>query len=161
MGVVIGETSVIGDGCILYKGVVLGGTNTQRAVRHPELGQKVVVGSNACILGHIRVGDGARIGSGSVVIRDVPEQATVVGVPGRVVPPKGDPRRRFHAALDHADLPDPVNEMLRSLRDQNERLRRRIARLEAALSINAEEHHAEDDVSGAFVTSDLPPQHGG
>lgn len=162
MGVVIGETATIGDGCILYKGAVLGGTSTARTVRHPQLGKEVVVGSNACILGAIEIGDGARIGSGSVVIRPVPEGATVVGVPGRMVPQRGDPSAHFEATLDHANLPDPVSEMLRTLRTDNDRLRDRIQKLEEALEIEPEA--TEDDAhlfDGRLATPDLPPQHGG
>lgn len=164
MGVVIGETARVGDGCILYKGVVLGGTQTDRVQRHPQLGERVVVGSNACILGNITVGDGARIGSGSVVIRPVPENATVVGVPGRVVAQSGDRRARFDANLDHASLPDPVSEMLRSLHADNERLRDRLARLERALDLAVPEEEDHHLVDGALATSDLPslpPQDGG
>ncbi len=166
MGVVIGETAVVGDGCILYKGVVLGGTRNEPVQRHPRLGEHVVVGSNAVVLGDVRVGDGARIGSGSVVVRDVPEGATVVGVPGRVVPPRSDRRARFEATLDHANLPDPVTEMLRSLRDENERLRARLERLERALQLPAAPRDEEDPhlLDGERATVDLPPappQHGG
>jgi serine O-acetyltransferase len=125
MGVVVGETAVIEAGCILYKGVVLGGTSLERRVRHPHLGKNVIVGSNACVLGAIRVGDNARIGSGSVVISDVPEGATVVGVPGRVVKAKTPVD-----ALDHAALPDPVADVLRSLAHQQEVLLERLAKLE-------------------------------
>ena len=102
----------MGDGCLLYKGVVLGGTSLERKVRHPQIGNNVVIGSNACILGAIHVGDHARIGSGSVVVREVPPEATVVGVPARVIVPK---HARFDAALDHANLPDPVTDMIRAL----------------------------------------------
>ena len=98
MGIVIGETATVGDGCLLYKGVVLGGTSLERKVRHPQIGDNVVIGSNACILGNIHVGNHARIGSGSVVVREVPAEATVVGVPARIVVPK---HARFDAALDH------------------------------------------------------------
>src|SRR3990167_6002656 len=84
MGVVIGETAVIGDGCLIYKGVVLGGTTMEKTKRHPNLGKKVIVGSNACILGNITIGDYGYVaqytGSGSVVVNDVPPHATVVGV---------------------------------------------------------------------------------
>src|SRR5581483_941215 len=111
MGVVIGETAVVEEGCILYKGVVLGGTSLERKVRHPHLGPNVIVGSNACVLGAIHIGEGARIGSGSVVISDVPPGATVVGVPGRVVRGAKTP----HDMLDHAALPDPVSDVLRAL----------------------------------------------
>lgn len=85
MGVVIGETSEIGDGCTIYQGVTLGGTSLARGKRHPTLGRDVVVGVGAAVLGPLRVGDGARIGGGSVVVKDVPANATVVGVPARVV----------------------------------------------------------------------------
>lgn len=125
MGVVIGETAVVGDDCLIYKGVVLGGTSLERQKRHPTLGKGVVVGSNACILGNIRIGDGARVGSGSVVIRDVPAGATAVGVPSRIVSTVGS-----HAPLDHADLPDPVASVLRSMLSDIEALTERIATLE-------------------------------
>jgi serine O-acetyltransferase len=127
MGIVIGETAYVGDGCLLYKGVVLGGTSLERTVRHPHLGRNVVVGSNASVLGGIHLGDGAKVGSGSVVIRDVPAGATVVGVPGRVV--IDEQGRRVSALADHAhaDLPDPVSEALG-------RLTRRIEALEAELA---------------------------
>jgi serine O-acetyltransferase len=163
MGVVIGETASVGDGCILYKGVVLGGTSLERnKVRHPQLGAHVVVGSNACVLGGIEVGDGARIGSGSVVIRAVPEGATVVGVPGRVVPARGGRHAAFDATLDHANLPDPVSEMLRSLKAENAALRARLERLEQKLDVRHEETDEDAHlVDGHLATSDLPPQHGG
>jgi serine O-acetyltransferase len=132
MGIVIGETATVGDGCLLYKGIVLGGTSLERTVRHPQIGANVVIGSNACILGAIHVGDHARIGSGSVVVVDVAPEATVVGVPARVIVPK---HARFDAALDHASLPDPVTDMIRALVEQNERLRERIAVLENKLGV--------------------------
>jgi serine O-acetyltransferase len=127
MGVVIGETAVVGDDCLIYKGVVLGGTSLERQKRHPTLGRGVVVGSNACILGNIAIGDGARVGSGSVVIRDVPAGSTAVGVPSRIVSTTG-----HHAPLDHADLPDPVASVLRSLLTDIEDLAGRVAALERA-----------------------------
>jgi serine O-acetyltransferase len=162
MGVVIGETATIGDGCILYKGVVLGGTSMERTVRHPQLGKHVVVGSNACILGAIPIGDGARIGSGSVVVRPVPAGGTVVGVPGRVVPRTQDRRARFDATLDHASLPDPVSEMVRALRDENDRLRTRLARLEQALGLDTPPDEPDDALLDAnAATTDLPLQAGG
>ncbi len=132
MGIVIGETATVGNGCLLYKGVVLGGTSLERKQRHPQIGENVVIGSNACILGAIHVGDHARIGSGSVVVHDVAPEATVVGVPARVRVPK---HARFDAALDHASLPDPVTDMLRALAEQNEKLRGRIAILEEKLGV--------------------------
>lgn len=161
MGVVIGETATVGDGCILFKGVVLGGTSNERGVRHPQLGRNVVVGSNACVLGNIPVGDGARIGSGSVVIREVPEAATVVGVPGRVMPASRDRKARFDAALDHANLPDPVAEMVRALRHENEQLRSRVEALETKLDIPHEDDDSPHLADGLLATKDLPPQAGG
>lgn len=146
MGVVIGETATVGDGCLIYKGVVLGGTSLEHRVRHPQLGKNVVIGSNACILGNIAIGDGARIGSGSVVVKPVPAGATVVGVPARLVPVASDRTGRFSAALDHANLPDPVTDMIRALAAQNERLRRRVEQLEAKLDVPSppeEAHHDE------------------
>ncbi len=125
MGVVIGETAIIGDECLLYKGVVLGGTSLERHKRHPTLGKGVVVGSNACILGNINIGDGARVGSGSVVIRDVPEGSTAVGVPSRIVSTTG-----AVSPLDHADLPDPVASVLRSMLADIGTLAARVAALE-------------------------------
>ena len=136
MGIVIGETATVGDGCILYKGVVLGGTSLDRRLRHPQVGNNVVLGSNACILGAIRIGDDARIGSGSVVVNDVPSAATVVGVPARIIVPKHE---RFDAALDHAHLPDPVIDMIRALAQQNEALRERVAALEKRIGVELDE----------------------
>jgi serine O-acetyltransferase len=134
MGVVIGETASVGDDCLLYKGVVLGGTSLERTVRHPQVGNSVVVGSNACILGAIHVGDHARVGSGSVVVRDVPSDATVVGVPGRVILPR---HAHLDAALDHANLPDPLVEMIRALAHENSRLRDRLAAVEKRLGVDS------------------------
>ncbi len=154
MGIVIGETATIGDGCLLYKGVVLGGTSLERKVRHPQIGRNVVIGSNACILGAIHVGDHSRIGSGSVVVREVPPEATVVGVPARVIVPK---HARFDAALDHAALPDPVTDMIRALAAQNEMLRERVTALEKKLGLE----HDEPPFHLPFDGEDLPRADGG
>jgi serine O-acetyltransferase len=154
MGIVIGETATVGDGCLLYKGVVLGGTTLERKKRHPQLGNNVVVGSNACILGAIEIGDGARIGSGSVVVRPVPPEATVVGVPARIIVPK---EHRFDAALDHANLPDPTAEMIRALASQNEQLRERLVRLEERLGVEHDDEHFHLPYDG----DELPPADGG
>ncbi len=100
MGVVIGETAEIGDDCTLYHGVTLGGTTWQKEKRHPTLGNNVVVGAGAKILGPIHVGDNTRIGSNSVVVKDVPADATVVGIPGHIVlPPKSDAKSRQREAI--------------------------------------------------------------
>jgi serine O-acetyltransferase len=156
MGVVIGETAKVGDDCLLYKGVVLGGTTLSHGKRHPQLGDHVVVGSNACILGNIEIGDGAHIGSGSVVIKPVPPSATVVGVPGRIIVPS---HARFDAALDHANLPDPVTDMIRALAQQNHRLRDRVTQLEEKVGLAPRDGDSDENLP--FDGDDLPPLHGG
>ena len=117
-GIVIGETAEIGDDCLLYQGVTLGGTGKDVGKRHPTLGDNVMVGSGAKVLGPFKVGNNVRIAANSVVLREVPENATVVGVPGRIVRLSGE-------KLDHIHTPDPV--ML-----EIEALKERLARLEAA-----------------------------
>lgn len=127
MGVVIGETAKIGNDCTLYHGVTLGGTTWQREKRHPTLGNNVVVGAGAKILGPINIGDNARIGSNSVVVRDVPENATVVGIPGRVIPTKPDARHEqrqaiaqrigFEAYGQTQQMPDPIAHAIGCLLD--------------------------------------------
>lgn len=124
MGVVIGETAEIGDDVLMYQGVVLGGTSLEKKKRHPTIGNHVVIGAGATVLGPITVGDGARIGAGSVVIKPVPPGATVVGVPAHVAGPK----QASEADLEHARLPDPV---LRSVSEALERLSRLEERLYA------------------------------
>jgi serine O-acetyltransferase len=156
MGIVIGETAKVGNDCILYKGVVLGGTTLSHGKRHPQLADRVVVGSNACVLGWIEIGEGARIGSGSVVIKPVPANATVVGVPARVIVPA---RARFDAALDHANLPDPVTDMIRALAHQNHRLRARVAELERRVGLSTDDDASDENLP--FDGEDLPPLHGG
>jgi len=108
-GIVIGETAEIGDDCLLYQGVTLGGTGKDVGKRHPTLGNNVMVGSGAKVLGPFKVGDNARIAANSVVLREVPENATVVGVPGRVVRLSGE-------KLDHVHTPDPVMLEIEQLR---------------------------------------------
>ena len=107
MGVVIGETTIIGDNVTLYQGVTLGGTGKERGKRHPTLGNNIIVGTGAKILGNITIGSGSLIGAGSVVIESVPEHCTVVGVPGEVVKRNGTRT----ASMDQTDLPDPVKEL--------------------------------------------------
>lgn len=125
MGVVIGETAEIGDDVLMYKGVVLGGTSLEKKKRHPTIGNNVVLGSNAVVLGPVTVGDNAKIGSGAVVIKSVPPYATVVGVPGRVVEPK---ERLEHVSvdLDHGRLPDPVVEAINHIVARLEQLEKRV-----------------------------------
>ncbi|HEX3467130.1 MAG TPA: serine O-acetyltransferase [Candidatus Elarobacter sp.] len=129
MGVVIGETAEIGDGCTIYQGVTLGGTSLQRTKRHPTLGRDVTVGSGAAILGAISIGDGARIGANSVVVKDVPSNATVVGIPGRVVLVDGKPV----SGADHrprVELPDPNAPLIAELSGRIAALEARLAELE-------------------------------
>ena len=128
MGVVIGETSEIGDDCLIYKGVVLGGTTLERKKRHPTLGNRVIIGSNSTVLGAITVGDGARIGSGSVVVKPVPAGATVVGVPGRIVESLTPEREELD--FEHGNLPDPFSEIMKMLLQLHNRLEERVRRLE-------------------------------
>jgi serine O-acetyltransferase len=125
-GVVIGETAVIGDNVLLYQGVVLGGTSLQRKKRHPTIGNEVVIGAGAVLLGPILVGDGAKIGAGSVVIRDVPPEKTVVGVPARVA---GE-HAHLLVDLEHANLPDPVKDTLEHLLDEQQRIKKQLRDLE-------------------------------
>lgn len=113
MGVVIGETTEIGDNVTLFQGVTLGGTGKERGKRHPTVGNNVVIGAGAKILGPVKIGDNVKIGAGSVVITDVPPNSTVVGVPGRIVRRKG--QRVTEILLDHTNLPDPVLEKINQL----------------------------------------------
>jgi serine O-acetyltransferase len=129
MGVVIGETAEVGDGCTIYQGVTLGGTSLARTKRHPTLGENVTVGANACVLGAITVGNSARIGSGSVVVRDVAANATVVGVPARVVAQDGKPVRAV-PDVQHVEMPDPTADAIKSLQRRIEQLERRVAQVE-------------------------------
>ncbi len=107
MGVVIGETSEVGDNVTLFQGVTLGGTGKQRGKRHPTLGSHVVVGAGAKVLGPIKLGDYVKIGANSVVLQDVPDHSTVVGIPGRIVRIK-DERVADEALMDHIHIPDPI-----------------------------------------------------
>ncbi len=128
MGVVIGETSEIGDDCLIYKGVVLGGTTLEKKKRHPTLGNRVIVGSNSTVLGAITIGDGARIGSGSVVIKSVPAGATVVGVPGRIVESWAPEKEELD--FEHGNLPDPLSDIMKMLLQLHNKLEERVKRLE-------------------------------
>ena len=130
-GVVIGETSDIGDNVLLYQGVVLGGTTLEKRKRHPTLGNNVEMGSGAIALGPITIGDGARIGSGSVVIKSVPPGATVVGIPGKTV----EDRRKPLMDLEHGKLPDPVAEAIKLVLEEQDKLEERLKRLEKASGI--------------------------
>jgi len=132
MGVVIGETTEIGDDVLLYQGVTLGGTGKEKGKRHPTIRNNVVIGTGAKILGNITIGNHTKVGAGSVVIRSVPDHSTVVGVPARVV------RSRAEAPdnLEHGNLPDPEGQLI-------DDLSRRIEQLETQMRMLAEERLAE------------------
>jgi serine O-acetyltransferase len=129
MGVVIGETCEIGDDVILYQGVTLGGTGKEKGKRHPTIGNNVVVSSGAKVLGSFVVGDNAMVGANAVVLREVPANSTVVGIPGRIVKQDGVRINK----LDHANVPDPVIEMFQHQQQQLESLQEQIAELQAQL----------------------------
>lgn len=115
-GVLIGETAEVGNDVLMYQGVVLGGTSLNKGKRHPTIGNDVVIGTGAIILGAITIGDRAKVGAGSVVVKSVPPEATVVGIPGRIVEDHHEPL----SDLEHGRLPDPVAEAVRFvLREQN------------------------------------------
>ncbi len=116
MGVVVGETSVIGDNVTLYQGVTLGGTGKERGKRHPTIGKDVVIGAGAKVLGNITVGGDVMIGANAVVIKDVPADSTVVGIPGRIVKKEGMDIPGIR--LDHSNLPDPLTQSLDRLQDE-------------------------------------------
>lgn len=133
-GVVIGETSEIGDDVLLYQGVVLGGTTLRKGKRHPSIGNNVVIGARAVALGDISIGDGARVGAGSVVIRSVPPGATVVGIPGKIKIVKD--RKKAVSDLEHGELPDPVAEAIEGVLKEQRILKERLKRLEIATGID-------------------------
>ncbi|MDE3165502.1 MAG: serine O-acetyltransferase [Acidobacteriota bacterium] len=130
-GVVIGETAEIGDDCLIYQGVTLGGTGAERGKRHPTLGNNVVVGTGAKVLGNIKIGDHVKIGAGSVVVKPVPDYSTVVGIPGRVVRVRTE-----EGVLEHGRLPDPEGQAI-------DDLARRVAELEETLRRMIEEHETQ------------------
>ncbi|MEK6698288.1 MAG: serine O-acetyltransferase EpsC [Nitrospirota bacterium] len=125
MGVVIGETAEIGDNVTLFQGVTLGGTGKQRGKRHPTIGSHVVVGAGAKVLGPINVGDYVKIGANSVVLQDVPDHSTVVGIPGRIVRIK-DERVAEDALMDHVHIPDPIADRLIELQVQIDALKKEL-----------------------------------
>ncbi|MBD2460808.1 serine O-acetyltransferase [Oscillatoria sp. FACHB-1407] len=128
MGVVIGETAIVGNYALIYQGVTLGGTGKQSGKRHPTLGENVVVGAGAKVLGNLQIGDNVRIGAGSVVLRDVPSDCTVVGVPGRIVYRSGE----RVGPLEHGRLPDSEAQVIRALVDRIEALEQQLKVLQPA-----------------------------
>ncbi len=144
MGVVIGETTIVGDDCVLYQGVTLGGTGNEDGKRHPTLGNGVVVGTGAKVLGNIHIGDHVRVGGNSVVVKDVPADCTVVGIPGRIVRRNGCRimEASFDARSHRENMPDPVEEASLANRERIGANARRIDELErqvAQLSALVEE----------------------
>ena len=133
MGVVIGETAEIGDDCTLYHGVTLGGTSWNKGKRHPTLGKGVVVGAGAKILGPITIGDGARIGSNAVVVKDVPPGATAIGIPARIIEAQDTQNGRFAAYAVAKDLNDPMAKALHELIGHSADIDRRIEHILAEL----------------------------
>ena len=119
MGVVIGETTIIGNNVLIYQGVTLGGTGKERGKRHPTIGDNVVVGAGAKILGNITIGDNSYIGSNAVVIKDVPANSTVVGVPGRITKQEG---KKIDVSLDHIHVLDPILQEIDELKERIKKL---------------------------------------
>lgn len=123
MGIVIGETAEVGDNVLIYKGVLLGGTSLERTKRHPTIGNNVILGSNAIVLGAIKIGNNARIGAASVVTQDVPDNATAVGVPARI-------SLGYSASeidkLEHSKLPDPIADAMKYVLDEQRKLDEKI-----------------------------------
>ncbi|MBD8500639.1 serine O-acetyltransferase [Paenibacillus arenosi] len=133
MGVVIGETCIIGDDVVIYQGVTLGGTGKEKGKRHPTIGDNVVIGSGAKVLGSFTVGDNSNIGANSLVLREVPSNCTVVGNPGRIVKQNGIKIDR----LNHTQLPDPVIDMLRSMEDEITGLKAELEQMRQHIQVNS------------------------
>lgn len=153
MGVVIGETAIIGDDCTLYHGVTLGGTSWDKGKRHPTLHNNVVVGAGAKVLGPIEIGKDARIGSNSVVVKDVPENATVVGIPGHIVDKKQVTKEReeiaskmgFNAYGATSDMPDPVSHAINHMLDHIHLMDKRLDDMKGVLN-NAGIKYDQQDI---------------
>jgi serine O-acetyltransferase len=141
-GVVIGETAEIGDDVLLYQGVVLGGTTFRKGKRHPTIGNNVVMGTGTVALGDITIGDKARVGAGSVVIKSVPTGATVVGIPGRIA----EDHRKPLMDLEHGNLPDPVAEAVRFVLKEQGKLEERLRILESANEIASPEDELQEKI---------------
>lgn len=137
-GVVIGETAIIGDNVTLYQGVTLGGTGKETGKRHPTIGDNVMIGSGAKVLGSFTVGENSMIGAGSVVLTEVPPNSTVVGVPGRIV--KRDQIRVPRETMDQVHLPDPVMAYLNELHEENVALKDRLDELAQLVELQGQKN---------------------
>ena len=136
MGVVVGETAIVGDDVLIYQGVVLGGTSLERKKRHPTIGSGVVIGSGAKIIGDITIGDCSKIGAGSVVLKSAPPGSTVVGIPGRNVKEK----RKCAIDLDHGELPDPIAEVIKLILQRQDEMEMQLKALGlSTTTINVDE----------------------
>ena len=134
-GVVIGETAIIGDNVTLYQGVTLGGTGKEQGKRHPTLGDNVMVSAGAKVLGSFKIGENSKIGAGSVVLKEVPANCTVVGVPGRIV--KQDGAKIPRMDMNQVDLPDPISNDIKELQVDNLRMHKKLMELENQLKMVA------------------------
>ncbi len=134
MGVVIGETAVIGDNCLIYQGVTLGGTGKDKGKRHPTLGDNVLVGSGAKVLGPFTVGNNVKIAANAVVLNAIPDNCTAVGVPARIVKQNGEklPERKVTQDIDQIHIPDPVSQELCRLQHEINKLNKKIAQMNQA-----------------------------
>lgn len=153
MGVVIGQTAIVGDYCLIYQGVTLGGTGKESGKRHPTLGENVVVGAGAKILGNIQLGNNVRIGAGSVVLRDVPSNCTVVGVPGRVVYRSGV---RIEP-LEHGHLPDSEAQVIRALVDRIEQLEQQVQTLQQTQPVSTPQWFHQPVAEATIAKKDEEP----
>jgi serine O-acetyltransferase len=142
MGVVIGETAIIGDDVTLYQGVTLGGTGKEHGKRHPTIGDNVVIGGGAKVLGNITVGNNCRIGAGSVVLRNVPEDSTVVGVPGHIIFRNG----KRVVIIDPKQINDPLSEALAAVATEVNKLRERVHKLEGETVTNGDSAAALEQI---------------
>ena len=131
-GVIIGETAVLGNNVTLYQGVTLGGTGKEKGKRHPTLGNNVMISAGAKVIGSFTIGENSKVGAGSVVVKPVPANCTVVGVPGRIV--KRDDKLVPHVDLDQIHLPDPVLRDLKALHNENQQLKKKLQQLELKMN---------------------------
>ncbi|NCO65553.1 MAG: serine O-acetyltransferase [Candidatus Aquicultor secundus] len=154
MGVVIGETTEIGDDVLVYQNATLGGTGKEKGKRHPTLGNHVVVGAGAKVLGAITVGDNVKVGAGSVLVRSVPANTTIVGIPGRVVMSQGQ-RLTAEEELQHGHLPDPEAQAIKCLGDRIRELEQKIDELAKQQNAPSLRLVAEDSADGESTTCDL------